>query len=356
MRLEANVSLQRFNTLNLKVRARHFVVINNLEDLREAHAFCEQNLCPWLLLGGGSNLVLTKDFDGLVMLMAMSNIAWPKEPLGESDAKFEVVAEAGFDWDLLVQRSIEAGASGLENLSLIPGQVGAAPIQNIGAYGVEIKDCLKSVEVFDFKSAQVFTLLADECEFGYRDSIFKRKKNWIVTQVTLGLDRQHEPKIGYGVIKDTLAMLNDVALKKPSAQQIREAVIHIRREKLPDPKTIPNVGSFFKNPLVTDKKYQELAKNWPKLIAYPVQGDGETQSYKLAAGWLIDQLGWKGFNKQGVGVHANQALVLVNTGVSSKGVDVMDLAQRIKENVAANFGVELEVEPRLFGSRGEIYL
>ena len=352
MELQRRVSLKPYNTLSLDVEAAYFVAINCVDDLRQARKFCHDKCCPWLLLGGGSNLVLTQDFDGLVMLMAMDQVFWPVDKEKEITSKtFSVSAQAGYEWDLLVAESVARGASGLENLSLIPGQVGAAPIQNIGAYGVELKHCLELVEVFNFDTGDTFELATKDCEFGYRDSVFKRNRSWIVTQVQFSLAYGNEPQVSYGIIADTIMSLSGELAVTASPQRVRDAVIHIRRSKLPDPKKVPNVGSFFKNPIVSDDQKQKLAQQWPGLVAYSIDGKG----HKLAAGWLIDQLGWKGFKQGDVGVHEHQALVLVCSGVAT-GKDVLDLAQAIKIDVAKIFGVTLEVEPRLFDNRGEFYL
>jgi UDP-N-acetylmuramate dehydrogenase len=352
MELQYGVSLKPYNTLGLDVKANFYVDINNIEDLRLAREFCRHKHCPWLLIGGGSNLVLTQNFEGLVMFMAMDQVFWPAEHLvSTASDQFVVSAQAGYEWDLLVEESIIRGASGLENLSLIPGQVGAAPIQNIGAYGVELKHCLDSVEVFDFDTGERFQLLLGECELGYRDSIFKRHQSWIITQVKLLLSREHKPKLSYGIIADTVTSLFGQSAVSASPQQIRDAVIHIRRSKLPDPKKIPNVGSFFKNPVIDTKKMHTLVERWPGLVVYAV----DQNNHKLAAGWLIDQLGWKGYRQGEVGVHEHQALVLVCSGACT-GKELLDLAKRIKADVAVNFGVTLEIEPRLFDSRGEFHL
>jgi len=352
MELQHSVSLQSYNTLGLDVKAAYFIRINQFDDLYAAREFCQDKRCPWLIIGGGSNLVLTQDFDGLVMFMAMDQVCWPAEqPAGSVSELFIVTAQAGYEWDLLVEQSVIRGASGLENLSLIPGQVGAAPIQNIGAYGVELKDCLDSAQVFDFDTGEEFDMACAGCELGYRDSIFKRHPHWIVTEVRLLLSRENKPQVSYGIIADTITLLSGESATIASPQQVRDAVIHIRRSKLPDPKQVPNVGSFFKNPIVNLEQQQALALQWPGLVAYAV-GDN---AYKLAAGWLIDQLGWKGFKQGEVGVHEHQALVLVCSGAAT-GRDILDLAQRIKADVVVNFGVMLEIEPRLFDSRGEIYL
>ncbi|HCH31358.1 MAG TPA: UDP-N-acetylenolpyruvoylglucosamine reductase [Oceanospirillaceae bacterium] len=348
---QKNVSLKTYNTLGIDVQAAFFMVIKDQQDLHDAREFCHLQACPWLLIGGGSNLVLTQNFAGLVMLMAMSKVEWTSHPDG-----LAVSAEGGCEWDELVAASVERGASGLENLSLIPGQVGAAPIQNIGAYGVEVKQNLRWVDVFDFNTGACFKLSAKDCEFGYRDSIFKRHPHWVVTQVNLqlghALSSNNPAQLGYGIIAQTIESMTGEPAVDATAQQIRDAVIHIRQAKLPDPKHIPNVGSFFKNPVVSAKQAAKIEQQWPELVAYKL----DAGRFKLAAGWLIDQLGWKGYSQDGVGVHQLQALVLVATGAAVTGDEVLALAQRIQTDVLARFDVVLEIEPRLFNSRGEFWL
>ncbi|MBT4443743.1 MAG: UDP-N-acetylmuramate dehydrogenase [Oceanospirillaceae bacterium] len=348
---QKNVSLKAYNTLGIDVQAAFFMLINNPQDLHDARDFCRLQGCPWLLIGGGSNLVLTQDFVGLVMLMAMSKLDWTSHTDG-----LEVCAESGCEWDALVAESVTRGASGLENLSLIPGQVGAAPIQNIGAYGVEVKQSLRWVDVFDFNTGSCFKLTAKACEFGYRDSIFKRQPHWIVMRVNLQLGHRvagNKPaQLSYGIIAHTIESMTGQPPEAATGQQIRDAVIHIRQSKLPDPKQLPNVGSFFKNPIVSAHQTAKIEQQWPELVAYKLEEGG----FKLAAGWLIDQLGWKGYSQDGVGVHQLQALVLVATGAAVTGGEVLALAQRIQADVLARFDVVLDIEPRLFDSRGEFWL
>ena len=348
---QKNVSLKTYNTLGIDVQAAFFTVIKDLQDLHDARDFCRLQACSWLLIGGGSNLVLTQNFAGLVMVMAMSKLDWTSHTDG-----LEVCAESGCEWDELVAASVKRGASGLENLSLIPGQVGAAPIQNIGAYGVEVKQCLRWVDVFDFNTGACFKLTAEACELGYRDSIFKRHPHWVVTRVNFqlghALTKDNPAQLGYGIIAQTIESMTGEPAVGATVQQIRDAVIHIRQSKLPDPKHIPNVGSFFKNPIVSAKQTAKVQQQWPDLVAYKLD-DGR---FKLAAGWLIDQLGWRGYSQDGVGVHQLQALVLVATGTAVTGDEVLALAQRIQADVFATFDVVLEIEPRLFNSRGEFWL
>ena len=260
---------------------------------------------------------------------------------------------AGEHWDELVAWSLDQGAYGLQNLSLIPGLVGAAPIQNIGAYGVELAHVLHEVMVFDFATGKQFSLSAEQCELAYRDSIFKRQPNWLVVNVTLALSRKPQIQIDYGDIAAHLEATVSIPSAQITPQQVRDAVIAIRRQKLPDPTNIPNVGSFFKNPVVSIDKAEQIRSQWPQLVAYKQTN----QQVKIAAGWLIDQLGWRGYNKAGVGVHKHQALVLVqlaNSPNKSTGLQLLNLAQQIQADVEHHFGIRLAVEPRLFANTGEI--
>ncbi|MDP6967638.1 MAG: UDP-N-acetylmuramate dehydrogenase [Gammaproteobacteria bacterium] len=358
---QTKVDLQAYNTLSLPVQADYFSDLCQLSDLYAAHQFCHDQQLNWLLLGGGSNIVLTDDFNGLVMHMALAGKAWltPDQlhhrPAQNRDDLVYLCIGAGENWDQLVAWSLAQGAYGLQNLSLIPGLVGAAPIQNIGAYGVELAHILHEVMVFDFVTGEEFCLTAEQCELGYRDSIFKRHPHWIVMSVTLVLSRHPHIHIGYGDIAAYLEQVLDGPATQATPQQVRDAVIHIRSTKLPDPSRIPNVGSFFKNPLVTANKAQQLREKWPDLVAYPQPN----KQVKLAAGWLIDQLGWRGYMKAGVGVHGKQALVLVlesTTANKMTGLTLLKLAQEIQADVEQHFAISLAVEPRLFGKVGEIQM
>ncbi len=356
MNISRQVNLQPFNSLGIEVYADYFSQINNLQDLAAARCFCQQHGLPWLLIGGGSNLVLTDDFAGLVMLMAWqgrqlvtcAELHFPTQ--SAPHIGYWQVA-AGENWDDFVAFSIEQQYFGLQNLSLIPGTVGAAPIQNIGAYGADIAQVLQEVQVYDFANDQVFYLTAADCQLAYRDSVFKRRTDWIVTQVTFALSCVPQVNVGYGDIAKHLQQVIKQAPDTASPQQVREAVIAIRQSKLPNPDDIPNVGSFFKNPIVTATQYRQLLQEWPQLVAYP-QADG---AYKLAAGWLIDQLGWKGHRANAVGVHENQALVLIREPHGTAGgKEIMQLAEAIKANVQQVFAVDLQVEPRVVGAQGKI--
>ncbi len=290
---------------------------------------------PKLVLGGGSNILLTQDFPGLVLHMCMKGIAIVGE---DADATY-VQAAAGESWHQLVRWTLAHGLGGLENLSLIPGSVGAAPIQNIGAYGAEIKDCLHAVTVLDLATGAISTLSNPECEFGYRDSIFKHRlrEGAVILDVTLALPKRWQPNLQYAELAREVLQRNVIL---PAAVDISDAVIAIRSRKLPDPAVIGNAGSFFKNPVVSAAQRNLLLESHPQLVSY-VQADG---SYKLAAGWLIEQCGWKGKNLGAAGVYPKQALVLVNLGGAS-GQEIVALARAIQADVGQRFGVQLEPEP-----------
>ena len=356
---QTKVDLQAFNTLSLPAQAAFYCQLQQISDLYSAQQFCQAQQVNWMLLGGGSNVVLTDDFNGLVMHMQLLGKTWltPEQlhhpPAVNDDDLVYLSIGAGEHWDELVAWSLDQGAYGLQNLSLIPGLVGAAPIQNIGAYGVECAHVLHEVMVFDFATGKQFSLSAEQCELAYRDSIFKRQPNWLVVNVTLALSRKPQIQIDYGDIAAHLEATVSIPRAQITPQQVRDAVIAIRRQKLPDPTNIPNVGSFFKNPVVSIDKAEQIRSQWPQLVAYKQTN----QQVKIAAGWLIDQLGWRGYNKAGVGVHKHQALVLVqlaNSPNKSTGLELLNLAQQIQADVEHHFGIRLAVEPRLFANTGEI--
>lgn len=358
---QESVNLQSFNTLALPVVAQCYARITHIDDLSAARNYCHQHEMNWLLLSGGSNMILTQDLQGLVMHMAIAGKQWvePEDLCFSAQVDCKGVrylqVGAGENWDDLVAWSIGEGAYGLQNLSLIPGLVGAAPVQNIGAYGAEISQVLHEVMVYDFATGEKFCLSAAQCELGYRDSLFKRQPSWIITSVTFALSEEAKVQVNYGDMAAYLEQQFDCSADRATPQQVREAVIHIRSSKLPDPADIPNVGSFFKNPIVPLAQAQELRKTYPNIVAYP-QGE---EHMKLAAGWLIDQLGWKGYVKGGVGVHKQQALVLIrDPGVDnpSTGETLLSLAREIQADVVELYGVRLQVEPRIFASNGEIQI
>lgn len=327
--------LQPLNTFGIAARARRFLSVEDPVQLARLAADPVLAAQPRLLLGGGSNLLLTKDVDALVLHMALMG----KEIVGEQDGRTLVRASAGENWHGFVQWTLAQGLGGLENLSLIPGTVGASPIQNIGAYGLEVKDVFHSLTAFDFASGATRTMDAAECRFGYRDSVFKHVegRDLAVLDVTFALPRDWVPNLRYA---ELARELEAQGIQQPSARQVSDAVIAIRSRKLPNPAEIGNAGSFFKNPVVTREHCARLLESWPELVHH-AQPDG---SEKLAAGWLIDRCGWKGRNLGRAGVYPKQALVLVNNGGAS-GAEVLALARAIQHDVRERFGVELEPEP-----------
>jgi UDP-N-acetylmuramate dehydrogenase len=333
--IQRDFSLRAFNTFGVEAFARAYLPVTSIALLENVRRDAELAGMPRLILGGGSNILLTQDFPGLVLHMALKGI----DIVGEDDDATYVRAAAGENWHRFVQWTLSRGLGGLENLSLIPGSVGAAPIQNIGAYGVEIKDHFHSLTLFDFETGEHRVLDKAACAFGYRDSIFKHALHdrAVVLDVTFALPKQWRPNSRYADVAQELALRNITA---PTAQQIGDAVVAIRTRKLPDPAVIGNAGSFFKNPVVTAEKRDALVARYPQLVNY-AQPDG---SVKLAAGWLIDQCGWKGKNLGTAGVYENQALVLVNRGGTSGG-DIARLAAAIQQDVAQRFDVMLEPEP-----------
>lgn len=328
--------LQPLHTFGLPVRAHALVTLTETTQLPDIIRLPEFDAESVLWLGGGSNILFTEDYAGLVVRMANRGIRLIE------DRSDEVIIEAaaGEIWHDFVQYTLRQGLTGLENLSLIPGTVGAAPVQNIGAYGVEVQSCIESVACFDVMSGQAVYLSADECAFAYRDSIFKQagKARYVITAVRFRLSRTFVPQIGYGDLAQVVAeMTKTVPL---SATVVADAVCRIRQSKLPDPRILGNAGSFFKNPIVSAEQAQALLAKYPQAPHYP-QADGRE---KLAAGWLIDQCGLKGYQLGGAAVHDRQALVLVNKHQAT-AADVVALAQYVQATVAQRFGVALVTEP-----------
>jgi UDP-N-acetylmuramate dehydrogenase len=327
--IQSQFSLQSLNTFGIAATARAYLRVTKKEQLLGVYADGAWATLPKLVLGGGSNVLLTRDFDGLVLHIALEG----KELVGGDETHHFVCAAAGENWHAFVQWTIAQGVGGLENLSLIPGTVGAAPIQNIGAYGLEIKDVFHSVTVFDPDSGETRVMDAAACRFGYRDSVFKHEgRHLIILDVTFALPKQWTPNLRYA----ELAAEPDLT----SPRRIADAVIAIRSRKLPDPAVVGNAGSFFKNPVVSGAQCAALLERFPNLVHH-AQPDG---SEKLAAGWLIDQCGWKGKSLGAAGVYPKQALVLVNNG-GATGADVVALAKAIQADVQARYGVLLEPEP-----------
>lgn len=331
-------NLQKFNTLAVPALAQYFVSVKTDDELREALAFARTENLPLLLLGGGSNIVLHADFPGLVVQIKSQG----REVVDENEEFVWLKVAAGENWHQLVVFSLDNALYGLENLSLIPGSVGAAPIQNIGAYGVEIKELVAELSALNIRSGLSVTFTNESCQFGYRDSIFKQslKDQYVITSVTFRLRKQPHLNLTYPALRAALANTLEADI---TPQQVSAAVIDIRQTKLPDPAVIPNVGSFFKNPIISQQQFDALKAENPTIVSYPAAAN----QVKLAAGWLIDQAGWKGREVGGAAVHEQQALVLTNPRKSS-GEAVLALADLIKQSVFEQFGVMLEMEPRIY--------
>lgn len=337
MQIQNNVSLKPFNTFGVDVRAQQYAEACNDDEVREALAYAAAQDLPLLVIGGGSNLLLTADVQALVLRMASRGIRILREDCSHG----LVEAEAGEPWHPFVLWCLEMGLAGLENLSLIPGTVGAAPIQNVGAYGIEIKDVFHSLTAIDRQTGELREFVRDECEFAYRDSLFKRETGrWLILRVRFLLPRVAELHLEYGPVRERLQQMG---IERATPMHVSRAICAIRSEKLPDPAVLGNAGSFFKNPVIAQAQAAELKNRYPGLVGYP-QADGQV---KLAAGWLIEQAGWKGFRDGDAGVHVLQALVLVNHGQAT-GTQLLSLARRIQSDIAERFGVTLEMEPNLY--------
>lgn len=342
--IQNDVNLQPFNTLAVPAKARFYAAVTDREQLPLLLAFARENNLPLLPLGGGSNVVLANDFPGLVLHMQLQG----KTLVREDRSHYWLQVAAGENWHELVQYCLDARYWGLENLSLIPGSVGAAPIQNIGAYGVELKDVFAELEAVDVRTGECRVFDHGACRFGYRDSFFKRegRDRYLILSVTLRLARQPHVKVTYPALREALAT---VPVDQLTPRLVSDAVCRVRRSKLPDPAEVPNVGSFFKNPLVALDQFLSLQVQHPGMVSFPA----DARSVKLAAGWLIERAGWKGVRRGPVAVHHQQALVLTNAGHAS-GQEVLALAKEIHRSVADEYGVELEIEPRVYGQGEEI--
>ena len=336
-KVESQVSLKPYNSFGIDAEARYFAQARSDDDVRQLLAYAGTEDLPVLVIGGGSNLLLTQGVNALVVRMGSSGIRL----LSDDGARVVVEAEAGEAWHPFVQWTLAHGLVGLENLSLIPGTVGAAPMQNIGAYGVEIKDVFDGLTALDRQTGDLRDFSLEECAFAYRDSYFKRNPGrWIILRVRFVLSRVAPLHLDYGPVRQRLS---EQGIEQPTASDVSEAICSIRREKLPDPAELGNAGSFFKNPVVSAELAQRIREQHPGVVAYP-QADGEV---KLAAGWLIEQAGWKGHREGDAGVHKMQALVLVNYGQAT-GEQLHGLAQKIQDDILERFGVGLEMEPNLY--------
>lgn len=334
MKILENYSLKERNTFRIEVKARYFVDIYSENELKEFLSLDKFKSSVKLILGGGSNILFTKDFPGIVIKISIPGIKIVKE---DKDTAV-IESGAGEIWHNLVLYCLEKNFGGIENLSLIPGTVGAAPIQNIGAYGQELKDVFESTSGLFVEEGSYQTFTNAECRFGYRDSIFKNelKGKFIITKVVLRLSKKPVPNLQYGAVKTELDKLN---LPEVNIRNVSNVICMIRKSKLPDPQEIGNAGSFFKNPEIPELKFEDLKKDYPDMVGYKL----ENGKVKVAAGWLIEQCGWKGKRIGNTGAHAKQSLVLVNYG-NAAGKEILNFAVKIKESVYKKFGIELKEE------------
>jgi UDP-N-acetylmuramate dehydrogenase len=336
MKIQENIALKKFNSFGVDAYARYFSHFSNVDELKELITYNRSlaNYQSPFILGGGSNILFIKNVDGLVLKNEVKGI----ELIREDENYVYVRAGAGENWHSFVQYCLKRNWAGLENLSLIPGNVGAGPMQNIGAYGVELKGVFYELETLNIKEQKVYTFSVNDCQFGYRDSVFKEryKNRFIITTVTFRLYKKPRFNTSYGAIEQEL---NRMGVRELSIQAISQAVINIRSEKLPDPAKIGNAGSFFKNPSVPRSVFEEIKSNFPGLITYE-NADG---TIKLGAGWLIEQCGWKGFRRGDAGCNERQALVLVNFG-NATGKEIYDISEEILLSVRNKFGILLERE------------
>ncbi len=333
MTIQEQVSLKEHNTFGIEVKTEYFIEVKSEEELVE---LCKSSFLDnkqYLVLGSGSNILFTKDYDGVIIKNSIGGIEFKR-----SGKLIRVIAGAGINWNNLVVESLEKGANGLENLSLIPGTVGAAPVQNIGAYGVELKDVFEQLKAVELSTGKTKIFTKAQCTFGYRSSVFKNelKGKYIITEVTLDLHNTTRVNINYGIIG---AALKEKNITEPTSLDVSDAVISIRQSKLPDPAKIGNAGSFFKNPVIPKINYKELQIKFNGMPAFPQANN----KVKVPAAWLIEQAGWKGKTVDKVGVSPDQALVLVNYG-GGTGREIKELAKAIQESIFKKFKIRLEVE------------
>jgi UDP-N-acetylmuramate dehydrogenase len=335
IKIEENINLKPYNTFGIEANARYFSKISTEEELEELLSSEVYKNERHLILGGGSNILFTKDFDGLIIKVDLQGIKQQEE----TDDTIDLNVKSGELWHNLVLYCVQQNLGGIENLSLIPGTVGAAPIQNIGAYGIEVKEVIQKVEAINLLTGERKSFTNAECMFGYRESIFKHelREKYFISSVTLTVTKKnHLLNTSYGAIQDTLKAMQ---VTEPTIKNISDAVIHIRKTKLPDPMIIGNAGSFFKNPTITLSQYEQLKNSYSEIPGYP----SVNQSVKVPAGWLIEQCGWKGKRVNNIGVHAQQALVLVNYG-NGNGNEIFQLAKNILTSVKEKFDITLTTE------------
>ena len=334
MQIIKNKSLANLNTFRIDVNAKYFSSINSIQELQ---SLCEHSIYSeneLFILGGGSNILLTKDVDSLVIKNDIKGI----EVLKDDDDTVEIMAGGGENWHEFVMFCVARGYGGIENLSLIPGNIGAAPMQNIGAYGVEIKDTFKYLNAFHIQSGEIHQFNNNDCQFGYRESIFKNKfkGEYIILNIVLKLSKKPRVNSSYGDIEKKLTEWD---INNPSIKDISDAVISIRESKLPNPTKIGNSGSFFKNPIINSEQFKTLLDKYPNVVYYKMDND----LFKIAAGWLIDNAGWKGKTFNNYGIHKKQALVLVNYG-GARGSDINDLSEKIIDDIHEKYNIKLEKE------------
>lgn len=333
--MQENFSLKAHNTFGVDAKAKYFTEVHSAEELIEALNYSKTNTLPLLFLGGGSNILLTKDFEGLAIKLNLKGIH--EDFINDNEVL--VTAKAGENWHEFVMFCLDKNYGGLENLSLIPGNVGTSPMQNIGAYGTEIKDTFVNCTVLNLENLQLETFNLEQCRFGYRDSVFKQegKGKYVILDVAFKLTRKnHHIKTEYGAITSEL---ENLGIKNPTIQDVSRAVINIRQSKLPDPKEIGNAGSFFKNPTIPLSQFELLKENFPQIPGY-ANGD----FVKVPAGWLIEQTGWKGKQIGNVASHKLQALVIINATGNATGKEIFDFSTKIIDSVKGKFGIELERE------------
>ncbi|MDX1671542.1 MAG: UDP-N-acetylmuramate dehydrogenase [Balneolaceae bacterium] len=334
LQIQEMASLKPYNTLGVEAKARYFVSIKQTEQLQQLVRHDLYNKNRVLVLGEGSNILFADDFDGLVCHIAIEG----KEVIGEEGDRILLKIGGGENWHRLVGYCVEKGWGGIENLSLIPGTVGAAPIQNIGAYGVELEEVFEWLDAVHLSSGKVERFHKQDCNFGYRDSIFKNelKGTYAVVTVCLGLSRKPDPVTSYGAVQEKL---EEKGIENPTIADLSEVIIEIRQSKLPDPSDVGNAGSFFKNPIIEEEQYQSLKKEYPDMPGYPVK----EKRIKVPAAWLIEETGWKGKVRGNAGTYSQHALVIVNHGGATGG-EILELAEQIQESVADRFGIALTPE------------
>lgn len=332
-----NAQYRHLNTFNIQGQTKYLANVENEDNLLAAIDFATQEKIPYIILGGGSNVLMTKDNDGLIIHMAILGIT----KIDETSDHIYLKIGAGVNWHEFVQYCLQNQYYGIENLSLIPGTIGAAPIQNIGAYGVELKEVFYELQAVNILTQKIVTFGYAACEFAYRDSIFKKiKDTYIINNVTLRLNKKPHVVLTDNSVKNELATLG---ITQPHPNQLSEIICNIRRRKLPYDKNIGNAGSFFMNPYISDVQFNEIKMQFNDAIGFPTG----TGLVKIAAGWMIDKCGWRGYREGDAGVYEHNALVLVNHGTAT-GKDILHLAEKIKINVNERFGVTLHIEPRIY--------